>query len=448
MDFSRLKEDKLTPLNIVRALDRYIIGQYNAKRAVAIAIRNRWRRIRVKGDIKREISPNNILMIGPTGVGKTEIARRIAHLSSAPFVKVEASRFTEVGYVGKDVEYMIRALIEVGVNMVKEEFKERIRGKARKRALKRLVKYLLSKFKPPQEKVKEEESRIQSKLLSGELDEEEIEIKPETPQSRAVPIGMEFIANTSPEEMMFDLQDMLNRTLNPGKKTRRLKVKEAMGLLTDEEMEKLINMDDVVAEAKYRTEEKGIIFIDEIDKIASSRTHGPDVSREGVQRDLLPIIEGTQVVTKYGLIKTDHILFIGAGAFHMSRPSDLIPELQGRFPIRVELDPLKAEDFERILVEPDNAIVKQIQELFKVEGVKVVFTEDAIKKIADIAYKVNEEKENIGARRLQSVVNYLMEDYLFKVPDEIYDEINIDADFVDKRLSELIENKDLSDYIL
>ena len=461
----------LTPQQIVAELDKYIIGQHDAKRNVAIALRNRWRRMSVKTEIKNEIVPNNILMIGATGVGKTEIARRLAKLADAPFVKVEASKFTEVGYVGRDVESMVRDLVEQSVNMVKSRKKEEVKEKAAAIVEDIILDALIpplkqqtvrTGFSPQPEVIGQEvptsdmelnertRALFREKLKNGELEERKIDIniKP----SGNPNIGM-IGAGMMDEVSMMNLQDMISGMMPKKAKKRKVTVAEARRILLEEEASKLIDMDEVKDEAIQRAENAGIIFIDEIDKIASGSKKGgggPDVSREGVQRDLLPIVEGSTVNTKYGVIKTDHVLFVAAGAFHISKPSDLIPELQGRFPIRVELNNLTHEDFVRILKEPKNALTRQYQALFETEGVAVEFTEDAIEELAKTAFTIIAEVENIGSRRLHTLMSRLLNEFLFDVPDKIPTNarITITADLVREKLSGLAKNKDLSEYIL
>lgn len=461
----------LTPQQIVSELDKYIVGQHDAKRNVAIALRNRWRRMNVKSEMKDEIIPNNILMIGATGVGKTEIARRLAKIADAPFVKVEASKFTEVGYVGRDVESMVRDLVEQSVNMVKAKKKEEVKERAAQMVEDLILDALIPPLRTqpvrtgfvgqsetPSQEVPasdielNERTRIlfREKLKNGELDERKIEIniKP-SGNSNVGMIG----AGMMDEVSMMNLQEMLSGMMPKKAKKRKVTVAEARKVLFEEEAAKLIDMDEVKEQAIRRAEDAGIIFIDEIDKIASGSRKGgggPDVSREGVQRDLLPIVEGSTVNTKYGVINTDHVLFVAAGAFHISKPSDLIPELQGRFPIRVELSNLTHEDFVRILKEPKNALTKQYQALFKAEGVEVEFTDDAIQEIARMAFAINSEVENIGARRLHTVMSKLLNEFLFDVPDKIgaNARIAINADLVKDKLNGLLKNKDLSEYIL
>ena len=448
-----MKNDYPTPKEIVEHLDKYIVGQDNAKKSVAIALRNRWRRQQTPDEMRAEIMPNNIIMIGPTGVGKTEIARRLADLARAPFIKVEASKFTEVGYVGRDVESMVRDLVDIAVNMVKTEKSRELTKKASQNTVERLLDLLLGP-KPSGEKIgfdadeKEPISttreKFRKKLLDGKLDERELEL--DTPQSQ-FPV-VEIFSPMGMEELGVNFQEMFSGLVPKKTKKRKMTVREARKFIMNEELDKLVNMDDVIGEALERVGESGIIFIDEIDKIVGtdSRT-GPDVSREGVQRDILPIVEGSGVMTKYGMIHTDHILFIAAGAFHASRPSDLIPELQGRFPIRVELDSLTAADFERILTEPKVALVKQYKALLETEGVKLDFNAGSIRKIAEISEKVNTESENIGARRLHTVMTTLLEDILYEPPTD-KKKVLITAKMVEKKLADIVEDEDLSRYIL
>jgi ATP-dependent HslUV protease ATP-binding subunit HslU len=448
------REQVMTPREIVSELDRYIIGQKKAKRAVAIALRNRWRRQQVPEELRDEIAPKNILMIGPTGVGKTEIARRLARLSQAPFIKVEASKFTEVGYVGRDVESMVRDLIELSVNMVKQEAKERIRVKAREQAEERVLDLLLppSPGRPgftgesePQTVSSSTREKMRRMLRDGKLDDREVEIE----VTKAAMPFIEVMAPQGMEDMENQLKEMFSNLMPKKTKKRRLKVVEALELLEQEEADKLVDMEAVVREALQRAEQGGIIFIDEIDKIASrDGVHGPDVSRQGVQRDLLPLVEGCTVNTKYGMVRTDHVLFVASGAFHMAKPSDLIPEFQGRFPIRVELDPLTREDFVRILTEPRNALLMQYVALLATEKVSLSFQPDAAEEIARIAAVVNERTENIGARRLHTVVERLLEDLSFDGPELSGKEVAIDAQYVKDKLDAIVQDEDLSRYIL
>jgi ATP-dependent HslUV protease ATP-binding subunit HslU len=437
---------EFTPREIVEELNRYIIGQEKAKKAVAIAMRNRWRRQQIKGPLKEEIYPKNILMIGPTGVGKTEIARRLAKLSNSPFLKVEATKFTEVGYVGRDVESMIRDLTHIAVQMVKAEEEKKVFEKARKNAEERLIELLIPTSSSKVEYDPLTKEKFLKMLRDGVLDERYVEIEIEPIQKTP---AIEIFAASGLEEIEMQLRDMLSTFLPFRTKKRKVKVKEALEILTKEEANKLIDMDKVIREAIYRTETSGIIFIDEIDKIASrGETHGPDVSREGVQRDLLPIVEGTTVNTRYGMVRTDYILFIGSGAFHMSKPSDLIPELQGRFPIRVELDPLTKDDFVRILTEPENAIIKQYQALLETEGVELEFTKEAIEEMARIAYEINEKMENIGARRLYTVVEKVLEDISFSAPDIAPTKVVITPEYVREKLENIVSDVELIKFIL
>jgi ATP-dependent HslUV protease ATP-binding subunit HslU len=446
----------LTPKQIVSELDKYIIGQDDAKKMVAIAMRNRWRRQMVEGGLREEIMPNNIIMIGPTGVGKTEIARRLSNLANAPFIKVEASKFTEVGYVGRDVESMVRDLTDLSVSMVKKEKQEKITKKARKIAEERLLDLLLpssakkklthlSEDDETLDKSLQARKKLYKQLLEGKLDKRFVDIDV---TSHRFPV-VEIFSPMGMEELGVNMQDMFSGMMPSKTKKRRVAVPEALDVLESEEANKLIDMEEVIGEAIRRVEDSGMIFVDEIDKIAGEKSKtGPDVSREGVQRDILPIVEGTNVMTKYGLVKTDHILFLAAGAFHMSKPSDLIPELQGRFPIRVELNALKDSDFVRILCEPENALIKQYTALLKTDGIDLVFERSGIQEIAKIAFEVNSRTENIGARRLQTVMTKLLEDILYQAPDYPRRKIRITRKFVREVLEGIVKDKDLSRYIL
>ncbi|MCK4403447.1 MAG: ATP-dependent protease ATPase subunit HslU [candidate division Zixibacteria bacterium] len=461
---------ELTPKEIVKKLDRYIIGQDKAKKSVAIALRNRWRRQQVKADLKDEIMPNNIIMIGPTGVGKTEIARRLANLANAPFIKVEASKYTEVGYVGRDVESMVRDLTDLAVSMVKRERAEQVRSKAQSLAEEKILDYLLPpkprrkrtdlparQYNSPsfsfqesteenlEERWEKTREKLRTQLHQRKLNKRTIEIT--VPNDR-FPI-IEVFSPQGIEELGVNFQEMFSGMLPKKTKRRKVTIAEAERILIQEEIGRLVDMEAVISESVERMENSGIIFIDEIDKIAGEKPkEGPDVSREGVQRDLLPIVEGTNVMTKYGMVKTDHILFIAAGAFHASKPSDLIPEMQGRFPIRVELDSLTTDDFVRILTEPKNALLKQYTALLDTEGVNLSFTEDGIREIARIANLVNERTENIGARRLHTVMTTLLEEIMFKVPDLKTKKVKVTKQMVEKTLKDIVEDEDLSRYIL
>jgi ATP-dependent HslUV protease ATP-binding subunit HslU len=445
--------DTLTPRKIVEELDKFIIGQHNAKRAVAIALRNRWRRQMLVSDLKDEVLPKNIIMIGPTGVGKTEIARRLSKLANAPFLKVEASKFTEVGYVGRDVESMIRDLTDIAINMVKAEHLEKIKEKAKVFAEDRLLDLLLPSPRHPKameiddqerEKNRETRDRLREQLRSGKLDQRYVDVEV---REKMMPFGI--ISNAGLEDIEMNLKSMLGNLLPDKAKRKKVRIPEAMTILEQEESGKLIDMDKITQEAVERAEQTGIVFIDEIDKIASKGSgHGPDVSREGVQRDLLPIVEGSNVTTKYGTVRTDHILFIASGAFHMTKPSDLIPELQGRFPIRVELEALGKQDFIRILTEPYNALVKQYIALLGTEEVELVFKEDSVDEIADIAALVNDKTENIGARRLHTILEKLLEDISFDAPEKKGLKLEIDRIYVKDKLSDIVKDEDLSRYIL
>jgi ATP-dependent HslUV protease ATP-binding subunit HslU len=441
--------NNFTPREIVSELDRYIIGQSQAKRAVAVALRNRWRRLQVPADLQDEIAPKNIIMIGPTGVGKTEIARRLAKLAQAPFIKVEASKYTEVGYVGRDVESMVRDLLELAVIMVKEEEAKKMRVKAEASAEEKLLDLLLpgdaDRSPDRQEKQEGTRDKLRKLLRLGELDERFVEIESEV---SSMPTMGVFTPQGN-EELGMNIKEMFGN-LFPKKTTRkRLKVHEAREWLIEAEAEKLVDMENVINLAKERTEQGGIIFIDEIDKITSREgLHGPEVSREGVQRDILPIVEGSTINTKHGPVKTDHVLFIAAGAFHVSKPSDLIPELQGRFPIRVELDSLGEEEFFRILTEPKNALIRQYKELLKTESINLDFSDDAIREIAKMAKTVNDRTENIGARRLHTIMEKLLEELSFNAPELTERQVAIDAEEVRHRLAEICKDEDLSRYIL
>ncbi len=443
----------MTPREIVSELDRYIVGQRDAKRAVAIALRNRWRRQLVPDDLREEIAPKNIIMIGPTGVGKTEISRRLAKLAQAPFIKVEASKFTEVGYVGRDVESIVRDLTDLAVNMVKEEEKQKVEIKAREVAEERILDLLLPAGASgttdgesiDAARVHSTRDKLKKMLREGRMDDRFVEIE----MTQAAMPMIEVLTPQGMEGMEFNLKEMFSNLLPKKTKKKTVKIPEAMEILTQEEAAKLVDMDKVIAEAVRRVEQSGIVFLDEIDKIAGRESmHGPDVSREGVQRDLLPIVEGCTVNTKYGMVKTDHILFVASGAFHAAKPSDLIPEFQGRFPIRVELSSLGKEDFVRILTEPKNALIKQYAALLETENVHLQFREDAIEEIASIASDVNERTENIGARRLHTILERLLDEVSFSAPEMQGKEVTIDAQYVRERLTPILKNEDLSRYIL
>jgi ATP-dependent HslUV protease ATP-binding subunit HslU len=467
MVYNSMKE--LTPGKIVKALDKYIVGQTEAKRAVAIALRNRWRRQQIEDSLREEILPNNIILIGPTGVGKTEISRRLSKLAGAPFIKVEASKFTEVGYVGRDVESMIRDLTDFAVNMVKAEKAVEVQSKAEDLADERILDILIPPVRRPQhpipqiqtqtaeqqkqenhsEEYQNEKTRewMKQKLKKGEMDEKVIEFDSQSQPS----VGMQVLGPIGMDDMGINIQEIMGNLMPKKRKKRKTSIAEARRILTQEEAQKLIDMETVQREAIRRVEDSGIVFIDEIDKVAGNggKGQGPDVSREGVQRDLLPIVEGTSVNTKYGIVRTDHILFIASGAFHVSKPSDLIPELQGRFPIRVELNSLTEDDFVKILTTPQNALLKQYCALLETEGVKLNFTEDGIREIARIATEVNDQVENIGARRLHTILTTLLDEILFDVPDKIPSEtVKITAEFVKDKLDKIVKDRDLSKFIL
>jgi ATP-dependent HslUV protease ATP-binding subunit HslU len=450
--------DELTPREIVAELDKYVVGQKAAKRAVAIALRNRMRRQKLTPELAEEIIPKNIIMIGPTGVGKTEIARRLAKLSNSPFLKVEASKFTEVGYVGRDVESMVRDLVELAIEMVREEKLEDVADKAELNAEERLLDLLLPPLAPrtdasgvlepgqlPEDSQSRTREKLRHQLREGKLDEKMVEIDV---REKSFP-AFEIISNQGVEEMDINVKEMLPNLFGQRTKKRKVKVSEALEYLIQEEEQRLIDMEQVTRTAIDRVENSGIVFLDEIDKIAGRESgHGPDVSREGVQRDILPIVEGTTVSTRYGMVRTDHILFIAAGAFHVTKPSDLIPELQGRFPIRVELDSLTMEDFVRILTEPKSALVKQYTALLETEGVKLEFDAQSLQEVARFAFRVNEDTENIGARRLHTIMERLLDEISFDAPERKGEHIVIDAAYVDKMLAAIVKNQDLSRYIL
>ncbi|HEU4964235.1 MAG TPA: ATP-dependent protease ATPase subunit HslU [Bacilli bacterium] len=464
--------NNLTPRRIVEELDRYIVGQKNAKKAVAVALRNRYRRSLLAEDMREEVTPKNILMIGPTGVGKTEIARRLARLVGAPFIKVEATKFTEVGYVGRDVESMVRDLVETAIRIVKAEKMEQVQEQAKGLAEDRLVDLLVpnpsknKNFKNPLEmlfngnagtqqednaqessEIRQKRFEVRQRLARGEMEDQMVEIDVED----QAPGMLDMLGGGMGDQMgqLGNIQEMLGNMMPKRRKKRKVEVREARKLLAQEEAQKLIDMDEVTSESVRRAEQSGIIFLDEIDKIAGKEgSGGPDVSREGVQRDILPIVEGSTVMTKYGPVKTDHILFMAAGAFHISKPSDLIPELQGRFPIRVELTSLTAEDFQRILTEPQNALIKQYIALLETEGITVEFTSDAIQRLAELATSVNQETDNIGARRLHTLLEKLLEDLSFEAPDVLLEKVVITPDYVSEKLEGIVKNKDLSQFIL
>ena len=439
---------EMTPREIVQELDKHIIGQKSAKRAVAIALRNRWRRLQVDESLRNEITPKNILMIGPTGVGKTEIARRLAHLANAPFVKVEATKFTEVGYVGREVDSIIRDLVDMSVKATREQEVEKVKYRAENAAEERILDALLppahNSFGEPESTESSTREKFRQKLRAGELDEREIDIELAMPQ-----VGVEIMAPPGMEEMTSQLQGMFQNMSGGKKKPHKMRIAQARSALIEDEAGKLVKEDEIKTRALENAEQNGIVFIDEIDKVAKRADHGgADVSREGVQRDLLPLVEGCTVTTKYGMVKTDHILFIASGAFQMSKPSDLIPELQGRLPIRVELDALNAADFRRILTEPDAALTVQYRALMQTEGVEIEFTETGVEQIAEVAFSVNERSENIGARRLHTVMERLLEEISFDAPDRAGKQVVIDAAFVENSLGELVKDEDLSRYIL
>ena len=444
---------QMTPREIVQELDKHIIGQDEAKRAVAIALRNRWRRVQVDEPLRSEITPKNILMIGPTGVGKTEISRRLARLAKAPFVKVEATKFTEVGYVGREVDSIIRDLMDVAVKMTREEAMSRVRHRAEDAAEERVLDALLPPASPsvgftadkePAPRDSDTRQKFRKMLREGQLDDREIEI-----EVQAIPMGVEIMAPPGMEEMTSQLQGMFQNLGGNRRRTRKLKIRDALKQLTDEEAAKMVDEEELKAQALEAVEQHGIVFLDELDKVARrSETQGADVSREGVQRDLLPLVEGSTVNTKYGMVRTDHILFIASGAFHVSKPSDLIPELQGRFPIRVELKSLTTDDFVRILTEPDASLTLQYSALLGTEEVRLEFSEDGVRRLAEVAFQVNENTENIGARRLHTVMERLLETVSFEASDKSGSHVRIDAGYVDEHLAELSRDEDLSRYIL
>jgi ATP-dependent HslUV protease ATP-binding subunit HslU len=442
---------EMTPREIVQELDKHIIGQSDAKRAVAIALRNRWRRLQLPEELRGEVTPKNILMIGPTGVGKTEIARRLARLANAPFIKVEATKFTEVGYVGRDVESIIRDLVDASIKMTREEEVAKVRFQAMEAAEERILDILLPRARtgfdaePAEERESATRQKFRKKLREGDLDDKEIEV-----ELSVSPMGVEIMTPPGMEEMASQLQGMLQNLAGSRTKKRKLRIKDAFKLLTDEEAHRTINEDDLKTRALQNVEQNGIVFLDEIDKVARRGEYsgGADVSREGVQRDLLPLVEGCTVSTKHGMVRTDHILFIASGAFHLSRPSDLVPELQGRLPIRVELAALSAQDFVRILTEPDASLTEQYTALLKTEGLNISFSSDGVERIAKVAYDVNERTENIGARRLHTVMERLLDQVSFSAPDQNGDSVTVDAAYVDKHLGDLLKDDDLSRYIL
>ncbi len=440
---------EMTPREIAQELDKHIIGQQNAKRSVAIALRNRWRRMQVDPELRNEITPKNILMIGPTGVGKTEIARRLAHLANAPFIKVEATKFTEVGYVGREVDSIIRDLVDMSVKTAREQEVKNVQHLAEEATEERILDALLpparNEFGEAEAQESSTRQKFREKLRAGELDDKEIEV-----EISASPVGVEIMAPPGMEEMTSQLQGVFQNMSSDRKKTEKMRIEKARKVLLDEEAGKLLKEEDIKAKAVENAEQNGIVFLDELDKVAKRADSGSggDVSREGVQRDLLPLVEGCTVSTKYGMVKTDHILFIASGAFHLCKPSDLIPELQGRLPIRVELDALNTEDFQRILTEPDAALTVQYKALLKTEGVELEFTDDGIKRIAEIAFSVNEKSENIGARRLHTVMERLLDEISYDAPDKSGTTVSVDEAYVNNSLGELAEDEDLSRYIL